>query len=159
MNSEDRRLLASIQDGIPLTEAPFRDAGTMADMSEEEVLSRLTDLARDGTIRRFGARINHVKLGILANAMVCWNVPDERVGEVGMIVAGFPGVTHCYERETLPGVWDYNLFCVIHERSEDDVSRVISDIENQAAISGHVVLFSRRKFKHTPAVVLGKERP
>jgi DNA-binding Lrp family transcriptional regulator len=159
MNREDHSLLASIQDGIPLTEAPFRDAGAIAGMSEGDVIDSLGRLVGEGTIRRFGARIDHRKLGILANAMVCWGVPAYRIEDVGRVVAGFPGVTHCYEREIIAGVWEYNFFCVIHGRTKEEVHQVIKDIEEKTGIDGHVALFSRKKFKHTPAVILKEADP
>jgi DNA-binding Lrp family transcriptional regulator len=156
---EDHRLLGSIQGGIPLTEAPFRETGVALGLIEADVLARLRRLIHDGTIRRFGARIDHRKIGIVANAMVCWNVPDDEVKKTGGIVSGYPEVTHCYEREVIPGIWEYNLFCVIHGHSTDEVRQVVRKIENEAGITGHVILFSGKKFKHTPAVIVTEEDP
>jgi DNA-binding Lrp family transcriptional regulator len=159
MNDEDRRLLASIQDGIPLTEAPFRDIGASLGMNEAEVTARLRALIDDGTIRRFGARIDHRKLGIVANAMVCWKVAEEEVETIGRLVSGYPGVTHCYEREVIPGTWEYNLFCVIHGHTVEEVKRGVRNIEKQTGITGHVILFSKKKFKHTRAAIVAEEDP
>lgn len=159
MKDKDRRLLAAIQDGIPLTEAPFRDIGVSVGMSEEEVITRLHELVQDGTIRRFGARLDHQKLGIVANAMVCWNVPEDDVERTGRVISVYPGVTNCYEREVIPGAWEYNLFCVIHGRSVANVEQAIRDIEEQTGITGHVILFSKKKFKHTPAAIITENDP
>jgi DNA-binding Lrp family transcriptional regulator len=156
MRDVDRHLLAVIQDGIPLTGRPFRDIGVFVGQSEAEVTGRLQELLRDGTIRRFGARIDHRQLGIVANAMVCWNVPDDDVETAGRIVSGYPGVTHCYEREIVPGAWEYNLFCVIHGYSQKEVQRAVRRIEKEAGLSGHIILFSEKKFKHTPAAIISE---
>lgn len=159
MKGDDRRLLVSIQDGIPLTETPFRDIGASIGLSEADVKARLLALIADGTIRRFGARIDHRRLGIVANAMVCWNVPEDDVERTGRVISLYPGVTHCYEREVIPGAWEYNLFCVIHGRSVADVDQAIRDIEEQTGITGHVILFSKKKFKHTPAAIITENDP
>jgi siroheme decarboxylase len=159
MNGEERRLLAFVQDGIPLTGAPFRDVGAVLGLTGADVISRLDSLIRNGTIRRFGARIDHRKLGILANAMVCWKVPEEKVEETGRMISAHPGVTHCYEREVVPGVWEYNLFCVVHGLSAGDVELVVREIEEEAGITGHAILYSRRKFKHTPVAIISMEHP
>jgi DNA-binding Lrp family transcriptional regulator len=159
MKGDDRRLLVSIQDGIPLTETPFRDIGASLGLGEADVKARLLALIDNGTIRRFGARIDHRKLGIVANAMVCWNIPDGDVERAGRIISGYPGVTHCYERAVIPGVWEYNLFCVIHGRSVAEVEQGVRDIEEQAGINGHVILFSKKKFKHTPAAIITENDP
>ncbi len=159
MKGDDRRLLVSIQDGIPLTETPFRDIGASIGLSEADVKARLLALIADGTIRRFGARIDHRRLGIVANAMVCWNVPEDDVERTGRVISVYPGVTHCYEREVIPGAWEYNLFCVIHGRSVANVEQAIRDIEEQTGITGHVILFSKKKFKHTPAAIITENDP
>ncbi len=157
MNSEENLLLVSVQDGIPLTMAPFRDVGTLLGWTEAEVTSRLRTLIRDGTVRRFGARIDHRKLGIVANAMVCWRITDDKVEEVGTIIAGHPRVSHCYERAVIPGIWEYNLFCVLHGYSTGEVEMAVRKIEESAGISGHIILYSEKKFKHTPVTITRKE--
>jgi DNA-binding Lrp family transcriptional regulator len=159
MEDNDRRLLALVQDGIPLARKPFREVGESLDMSEREVLGSLQRLIDDGTIRRFGARIDHRRLGIVANAMICWKVPEEEVTRAGRIASGHRRVTHCYERKVIPGVWEYNFFCVIHGQSVEDVVQEVRSIEEAAGISGHLILFSERKFKHTPAATIPREEP
>ncbi len=159
MKGEDRRFLAHIQDGIPLTEAPFEDIGASVGMSGMEVISRILELIDEGVIRRFGARFDHRKLGIVANAMVCWEVPEDHIEEAGRTVSAYPGVTHCYEREVVPGTWEYNLFCVIHGHSADEVRMAVRNIEREAGITGGAILFSTRKFKHTPAVFISGNDP
>jgi siroheme decarboxylase len=159
MKNEDRQLLAYIQDGIPLTEAPFQGIGASLGRSEINVMVRIRELIDAGIIRRFGARIDHRNLGIVANAMVCWKVPETQVEKIGRIIAGYPKVTHCYEREIIPGIWEYNLFCVVHGHSAEEVKQVVRNIEAQTGMAGSVILFSQKKFKHTPAVIVKETGP
>jgi len=83
MDEIDIRLLKSTQDGIPIISEPFKEIAKELRLSEDEVLNRLKSLRKEGVIRRFGASIGHRAIGINANAMCTWNVPDERVEEVG----------------------------------------------------------------------------
>lgn len=159
MEDNDRRLLALVQDGIPLSREPFRVVGASLGMGEREVLGSLQRLIDDGTIRRFGARIDHRRLGIVANAMVCWKVSEEEVARAGRVASAHPRVTHCYERKVIPGVWEYNFFCVIHGQSVEDVVQEVRSIEETAGISGHLILFSEKKFKHIPAAIISREEP
>jgi siroheme decarboxylase len=79
----DRRLIAAVQDGLPLVERPFQAIGEAIGRSEDEVIAGLQRLIGDGTIKRFGIVIRHRELGWRANAMVVWDVPDEQVEGAG----------------------------------------------------------------------------
>lgn len=148
MDEMDIELLKSAQDGIPVVSEPFLKIAEELGISEGEVLGRLENLIKQGVIRRFGASIGHRSIGITANAMCTWSVPDERVEEVGAIMAGFPEVTHCYERPRFPG-WKYNLFTMIHAYSRDECEKVAKEISNATGIRDYSILFSEREFKKT----------
>ncbi len=72
MDELDIRLLKMVQDGLKLTRRPYRVLGEKMEMSEEEVIQRLSSLVDDGVVRRFAAAIGHRALGIVANAMIVW---------------------------------------------------------------------------------------
>jgi DNA-binding Lrp family transcriptional regulator len=148
MNIIDRKLLKSIQDGIPIATEPFNQAAKELGISEDEVISRLAGMIKNGTIRRFGASIGHRAIGITANAMCTWNVPDDKVEEVGAIMAGFAEVTHCYERPRYPG-WKYNLFTMIHAYSREECEKVAKEISIATGIRDYSILFSEKEFKKT----------
>ena len=148
MNIIDRKLLKSIQDGIQITPEPFNQTAKELGISEDEVMERLISMMKEGAIRRFGASIGHRAIGITANAMCTWNVPDENVEEVGALMAGFAEVTHCYERPRYPG-WKYNLFTMIHAYSRDECEKVAKEISIATGIRDYSILFSEKEFKKT----------
>ena len=148
MDKINIRLLKSTQDGIPITSEPFKQIGLKLGISEDEVMERLASMIKEGAIRRFGASIGHRAIGITANAMCTWNVPDEKVEEVGAIMAGFAEVTHCYERPRFPG-WKYNLFTMVHAYSRDECEKVAREISIATGISDYSILFSEKEFKKT----------
>jgi len=148
MDKIDIGLLKSTQDGIPITSEPFRQIALKLGISEDEVMERLTSMMKEGAIRRFGASIGHRAIGITANAMCTWNVPDENVEEVGALMAGFAEVTHCYERPRYPG-WKYNLFTMIHAYSRDECEKVAKEISIATGIRDYSILFSEKEFKKT----------
>lgn len=148
MNKIDIQLLKSIQDGIPIVSEPFKHIAGKLSLSEDEVMKRLDDMIRTGVIRRFGASIGHRAIGITANAMCTWNVPDEKVEEVGAVMAGFPEVTHCYERPRYPD-WKYNLFTMIHAYSREECEKIAKEISLASGIKDYSILFSEREFKKT----------
>jgi DNA-binding Lrp family transcriptional regulator len=144
----DIKLLKQIQDGIPLTERPYRDIGDTLNISEDEVIERLKLLMEEKKIRRFAASVAHRKIGINSNAMTVWRVPPERVDEVGPIMASFPEVTHCYERPTFAD-WPYNVFTMIHGYTEQQCEDVIEAIKEKTGLDDYVILYSEKEFKKT----------
>ncbi|MCE8425149.1 MAG: AsnC family transcriptional regulator [Candidatus Methanoperedens sp.] len=148
MDDIDIKLLKCIQDGIPIIAEPFHEIANKLQISEDEVLRRLDIMKKSGVIRRFGASIGHRAIGITANAMCTWNVPDEKVEEVGTIMAGFPEVTHCYERPRYSD-WKYNLFTMIHAYTREECEKIANDVSIATGIKDYSILFSEKEFKKT----------
>jgi DNA-binding Lrp family transcriptional regulator len=153
LNDLDRRLIAAIQDGLPLAPRPYAAIGERIGLGEAEVIAGLRRLIDHGVIKRFGVIVRHRALGYRANAMVVWDVPDDRVADAGRRLAELPFVTLCYRRPRRLPVWPYNLFCMIHGRDRATVEALI-DQASAAAELGELpraVLFSRRQFKQRGA--------
>ncbi len=152
----DRRLLATIEDGLPFIARPYLAVAARLGATENEVIDRLHALTTAGVIRRFGIIVRHRRLGFRANAMVVWNVPDDLVREAGRLLARSPGITLCYERPRRLPHWPYNLFCMIHGREREAVQARIGELaamlEGRLGVAiPHVPLFSRRCFKQCGA--------
>ncbi len=156
----DRRLLAAIQHGLPLTSRPYAEIGASLGMSEAQVIARLAQLKAGGVIRRFGVVVRHHELGYSANAMVVWDVPDEQAAELGRCLAGFDFITLCYRRPRRLPAWRYNLYCMIHGQSRDEVLAHLEWMVNHCGLQSlpHEVLFSRRRFKQRGAVYTSGRR-
>jgi len=150
----DRRLLAAIQYGLPLVSRPYANIGVDLGLSETEVIARLTRLRETGVIRRFGVVVRHHELGYRANAMVVWDVPDDQVVELGQCLAGFDFITLCYRRPRHLPQWRYNLYCMIHGKSREEVLTHLEWMVGRCGLQSlpHEVLFSRRRFKQRGAV-------
>ncbi|MEK6551507.1 MAG: AsnC family transcriptional regulator [Pseudomonadota bacterium] len=154
LDDADRRLLAAIQPGLPLVTRPYADIGTRIGLSEHEVIARLRRLGEAGVIRRLGVVVRHHEVGYGANAMVVWDVPDEQVREMGRCLAGFDFITLCYRRPRHLPQWRYNLYCMIHGKSREEVHAHLEWMVNRCGLQSlpHEVLFSRRRFKQRGAV-------
>ena len=154
VDEADRRLLAAIQHGLPLTPRPYAEIAAGLGISETEVVARLAWLKEAGVIRRFGVVVRHHELGYGANAMVVWDVPEQQVTELGHCLAGFDFITLCYRRPRRLPQWRYNLYCMIHGKSREEVLAHLEWMVNHCGLQGlpHEVLFSRRRFKQRGAV-------
>jgi DNA-binding Lrp family transcriptional regulator len=152
LTATDRRLLAALEDGLPLHPAPYAALGAACGLGEAEVLDRLRRLTEGGVIRRLGVVVRHRPLGYRANAMVVWDVAESVVDEVGRAMARRPGVTLCYRRPRRP-TWPYTLFCMIHGRDRAAVAALIADLSAGLGLDSveRAILFSRTCFKQRGA--------
>ena len=152
-SAEDRALLSAIEDGLPLVSRPYAQVAEELGRREGEVIEALRRLIDGGVISRFGYVVRHRKLGFRANAMVVWDVPDERVDAVAAGFAARPCVTLCYRRPRRLPRWPYNLFCMIHGRARSQVERQIAELNAAAGTADlpQALLFSRRCFKQRGA--------
>ncbi|MBW1721700.1 MAG: AsnC family transcriptional regulator [Deltaproteobacteria bacterium] len=144
----DRKIIQLIQGDLPLEPRPFRQLAEGMGISEEEFLRRISSLKKKGVIRRFGATLRHQEAGFNSNAMVAWVVPEERIEEVGKIMAGFREVTHCYERRP-QGELRYNLYTMVHGENRETCYRIAERMSRKSGIKDFTLLFSEKEFKKT----------
>jgi DNA-binding Lrp family transcriptional regulator len=150
---QELALLAAIEDGLPLTSHPFRSVAAELGRREMAIIADLGNLLGEGVVARFGLIVRHRQLGFTANAMVVWDVADDRVEEVARRFAAHSFVTLCYERPRRAERWPYNLFCMIHGRDRGAVAAQIALLTDSAGRSARACapLFSRRCFRHRGA--------
>ena len=153
LNEQDCRLIAEIQGGLPLTSRPYAAVGERVGLSEQEVIERISALQDSGVIKRLGVVVRHHELGYTANAMVVWDVPDERLDEIGAKLGAQECVTLCYQRPRRLPDWPYNLFSMIHGKERERVSAYIESLVEEEGLQNipRKVLFSGRRFKQRGA--------
>ncbi len=147
----DRQIIEATQAGLALTPRPYHDVAARLGLRPEDVMERLRRMLDVGIIRRIGAVPNHYALGLKANGMSVWDVDDAQIGDLGPRVGALDFVTHCYRRPRILPVWPYNLFAMVHGRSEAEVHdkvTCIADLLGQS-VRAYDVLFSTRILKKT----------
>lgn len=148
----DHALAAAVEQGLPIVDRPYARWAEQAGCDEDAVLRRLQSWLDHGALRRFGAIVRHHEVGLQANAMTVFNVPDDQLVAAGERLARQPGVTLCYARHRDEG-WPYSLYCMVHGRSRNDALALIELARVAAGLTGveHAVLFSTRRYKQTGA--------
>ena len=144
----EKKIIASIQEDIPVKSRPYLEISQKLKISEETLLETLQGLCDRGVIRRFGATIRHQKSGFAANAMVAWIVDEDRVDEVGVKMASFRQVSHCYRRNPNEQ-WPYNLYTMIHAKDKDTCKETARKMSRETSVKDYKLLFSRRELKKT----------
>ena len=140
-DAKDRRRINLLCQDIPHTKTPFSDLG----IDIAEIRGDL-DLK---IMRRFGAVLRHQQAGFDANAMVCLAVAGTE--RAGMLLAGNPHVSHCYERSPFEG-FPYNLYAMFHGQSDAELERSICSAVSALNDPDHAVLTSLKELKKTSFV-------
>jgi siroheme decarboxylase len=147
----DRRIVAALQEGLPLEKEPWQAVARQTGMDAATVKARVEAMQQTGVIRRIAAVPNHYRLGLTANGMSVWDVDDRRVDALGARVGALPFVSHCYRRPRRLPDWPYNLFAMVHGASRQLVEAHVAEIAGLLgeAARGHDVLYSVRILKKT----------
>jgi len=159
MQERDRNLLQMLTSGLPVVPRPFAELAAELGWTEPEVRARITALNKAGIVSRFGVIVRHRALGWSSNAMVVWDLSSEAINEAGPQLAAHPGITLCYERTPVDGVWPYRLYSMIHARSRAEALDVLTAATELPAMQGaeYEVLFSTRCFKQRGALIAHKK--
>lgn len=153
IDEAERRLVSVLQEGLPLFFRPFQLIAERINATEGDVMQRIGQWLDEGVIKRFGVVVRHRELGYTANAMWVQDLPDGLVSQLGQQLAAAQDITLCYRRPRILPAWPYNLFCMIHGQSREEVLARIAALREQHGLTAyeHDVLFSTTRYKQTGA--------
>ncbi|MGE4520372.1 MAG: Lrp/AsnC family transcriptional regulator [Desulfobacteraceae bacterium] len=148
LSVNEKKVVALIQGDIPIEKNPYKILAEKAGITEDEFIEALKSLNEKKIIRRFGATLRHQKSGYSTNAMVAWNVPEDKIHDTGKLMAKFPFVSHCYRRDPKPE-WPFNLYTMVHAKSKDDCSVKVAEMSEKSQINDYDILYSTKELKKT----------
>lgn len=153
LTTEDRALIKAVERGLPITSRPYADIARQLGSTEKDVIARLQHLIDNGAIKRYGVVVRHKELGYTANGMVVWDIPDDRVDEMGTCIGQYDCVTLSYRRPRRLPDWSYNLFTMVHGSNREEVTKKVEEIALSCGLQdiSHNILFSTRRFKQRGA--------
>lgn len=155
LDALDRKIIAAMQDDLPLTAEPYKEVAARLGIGEDELLARLAGYKAGGEMRRMGAVLRHREVGYAANALCAWVVPPERLEEAAALMAGRAEVTHCYARVPRAG-WPYNFYIMLHGHTREECRRLAADLASALGLDEYVMLFSTREWKKTSMRYFGE---
>ena len=146
ISETDKEYIRQLQKDIEIIKEPFKSITNSLGISLEELFNKVKEYEKIGIMRRFAAILRHRQAGFTANGMIVWNVPEDNIDQIGLKVASFPQVSHCYRRPIYPD-WEFNLFSMIHARTIDAAEKIAKEIAEIIKIDKYRILFSSREFK------------
>ena len=100
----DRKLLNLMQGSFPLEARPYRAVANLADITEEQVITRVERLLRERIIRQVTPIYDTRALGY-ASMLVAAKVDPEHPWRAAQIINEHPGVSHNYLRNHEFNMW------------------------------------------------------
>lgn len=148
LTDTDIQIIQYLQGDIPLESRPFAQLADRLRIGEEQIVQRIQWLYDQGLIRRLAAVLRHREAGFAVNAMVAWQVDRDKADKVGKFFAEDAQVSHCYWRQ-VPKGFNYNLFTMIHARSQKDLKDRVERLSQCQDVKDYVVLESLQEYKKT----------
>jgi len=147
----DRAIIAATQANLPLVSRPYHQLAEQLGLEAEEVMHRMQRMLDHSVIRRIAAVPNHYALGYTSNGMSVWDVPDEKIEQLGVRIGALEFVSHCYHRPRHLPHWPYNLFAMVHGHDRSATEQKVRQIAELLGPDdhGHEVLYSSRILKKT----------
>jgi len=142
----DKQFIRELQKDIEIIHEPFNEPAKRLGISVDQLFEKAKGYERIGVMRRFAAILRHRDAGFVANGMIVWKVPEDKIDEVGMKLAEFPQVSHCYRRPVYND-WPYNLFSMVHARTKESCEKIAIEMSKHIGIKDYKILFSSREFK------------
>lgn len=141
LNATDKKILNRIQADFPITRNPFATIAAELDLTEDDVLARLTRLKEQGIIRRIGGNFVPEKVGFVSTLCAA-RVPVDRIDQFAETVNRYPGVTHNYLREN-----DFNVWFTFIAPSREIIEQNLADIARETGVTEILNLPATRVFK------------
>ncbi|HQE97312.1 MAG TPA: AsnC family transcriptional regulator [Methanothrix sp.] len=124
MDEVDLKLLALVQDGFPISSRPFRELGEALGLEEDEVISRLDELQKEGLVRRIGPILDLRRMG-RSGILAALAVPLDEADGAADMVNPYPEVSHNYLRPNDSG---YNLWFTV-SGTEERIQDILQEIQ------------------------------
>src|SRR5919204_4375997 len=137
----DKKLLNEIQWIFPLTDRPYLEISKRHNVSEDEIIQRITYMKNLGLIRQINAIFDTRRLGY-KSALIAFAVKHDRLDHVANEVNNHPGVSHNYERNH-----EFNMWFTLAVPPDRDLKK---DLERMASLNGVI------KFRLLPTLKLYK---
>ena len=141
LNEIDKAIINRIQSDFPIASRPYLALAEDLNLTEKEVLERVSRLKKIGIIRRIGGNFVPGKLGFVSTLCAA-KVPADRIDQFAEVVNRYPGVTHNYQRDNT-----YNVWFTFIAPSMDEIDKNLKQIAEETGIIDILNLPATKVFK------------
>ncbi len=145
-NQIDKEIIRLLQGDLPLVSRPYAPLAQKLGITEEEIVQRISELIKNGQIRRMAAVLRHRSAGYRSNAMVAWKADPGQIDQIGEFMASCKQISHCYHRG-VSEEFNYPLFTMIHAHNDEELMDFISQLSKLTGIQEYKIVKSARELK------------
>ena len=146
LTEKDIRYILALQVDMEVRPDPYTPVAEQLGTTTEEMFAWCRAFQAVGRMRRVTGIMNHRHAGFRANGMGVWNVPKERIEEIGDFFAQQQPITHCYLRPTYSD-WPYNIFTMVHSKKVANCDDFITELSQKTGLSEYATLYSYKEYK------------
>ncbi|MFB3893507.1 MAG: Lrp/AsnC family transcriptional regulator [Phycisphaerae bacterium] len=139
----DSALLDALQRRFPLIREPYAQIGEELGIIAEGVIARVKDLRESGVIREIAGIFDAQALGY-RQALVMMRVPEGKLDAAGAVVAGHPGVSHCYGRTGRYNLW---FTLAVSPQSRLGLEGTVQLLADRCAAEASAILPTIKRYK------------
>lgn len=151
MKTIERRLVDALAGGLPRERYPYAALAQRLGEERDDVLAALRSMLGDGRLRRMAAVVDQRRVGVSGNVLVAWDLPEQRLDEVGRRLAARAEITHAYVRPAGPE-WPYRLYTMVHAADLASCERLVARWAAELDAPRYVLLPTRREWKKSAPV-------
>jgi DNA-binding Lrp family transcriptional regulator len=127
-DATDRAILNRLQDGFPITPAPFAAVARELGVTEADLIARLERMKAARILTRFGPFLDAEAMGG-AFCLCAMAVPEADFETVATQVNAYPQVAHNYAR-----AHRLNMWFVLATEAADEIAAVAGMIERETGL-------------------------
>ncbi|MDH5655012.1 MAG: hypothetical protein OEZ34_03835 [Spirochaetia bacterium] len=147
LKEKEINIIRCLQKDLPLVSRPFEKLCDENNVDPDDIFAFARKFM-GGAVRKYVATFRHRKMGVAANGMTVWRIPQEKMGESASIFASSPAVSHCYERTAIEG-FPYNLYAMMHASDRETLFSMVDEMSEISECKDYLILQSSREFKKT----------
>ena len=132
-DAKDRRVLTALQDGIPISNRPFKDMADSVGLDEDDLIKRVNRLKDTGLLKRIDFRLNFDELGIASTLVGC-RMPENRLDRAKETISACRNITHNYLRKHRLNMW-FTLSATSTEALNSLLTKLRADLGADEMIS------------------------
>ena len=141
IDDTNKKILNCIQVDFPIDPRPYKIIAEKLDLTEDELIDRITSMKEELLIRRIGGNFSPDRLGY-HSTLCAAQVAEDKIELFTKTVNSFPGVTHNYKRDH-----KFNIWFTFIAPSRDIIEKSLARIAEKTGVVTILNLPATRVFK------------
>lgn len=141
MNPTMKKLVARLQDGLPISESPYSELSKEMGLSEQTVIGYLGRLRRSGLLKRIDFSFDTQRLGLVSTLVGC-RISKENIAKAKKVIDGRLNISHNYLRRHRLNMW-----FTLSARSRAQLDSQVIDLGRELKAEEIVSLPTKKMFK------------